>query len=62
MAQRLDQCLEESTNGKFQGLEDIESAYTYEQLKYKLKATDYKDIRQRLIDEFDNILAEFKES
>lgn len=59
MAECLDQHIERSGTIKFKGLEDVESAYTYEQLKLRLKSTDYNNIRQHLIDGYDDLMSDF---
>lgn len=55
----IDNILKDSTGGKFYGLEDVKPSYTQEQLQAKLKRTNLSEIKQRLIDEYDDIVEEF---
>ena len=57
----IDEYLEHSTSASFKGLEDCEPSYSYSDLQRKLKSTNYGEIKERIIAEFNDILAEFKD-
>ena len=56
----MDEVLAKIYQGNFEGLEDVQPSYTYEQLNRKLRTTNLEDIKKTLIEEYDDIVTEFE--
>lgn len=59
MAKSFATYVENSPDSEFINLDNNESNFTVDKLKRRLKSTNYESIKQRLIDEYDEIINDF---
>jgi len=60
MAKKFEDFVLNTVDATFEGLDDIKSQFTLEKLKRRLKSTNFEAVKQRLIDEYDELASDFE--